>query len=177
MRLQSCVFKNVFSISSQECLICFPMFPQDQRNHFGQAQAGPLGRSCRYCERGLEVDQIESKVTCRRDCSGILAFLAPVFCEVAPKDYAPEGTDAVEKEHAHICPFHDSVPHKFSRMPASLDLPDVHSPSVSYPPHLFSPLRQSKLEEMFTFGGAPQMDLARAASEAAHFRAISTQIE
>ena len=36
--------------------------------------------------------------------------------QVAPKDYAPEGTDAVEKE-------------------------------------------------MFTFGGAPQMDLARAASE------------
>ena len=34
-----------------------------KRNNFGQAQAGPLGRSSRYCERGLEVlDQIESKL-------------------------------------------------------------------------------------------------------------------
>lgn len=44
----------------------------------------------------------------------------------------------------------------------------------------FSPLLQTflRMEEMFTFGGAPQMDLARAASEAAHFRPIfSNQVE
>lgn len=64
----------------------------------------------------VAVSEMMDKKTLERHRQDLLDGLAGIVNEVAPKDYAPEGTDAVEKE-------------------------------------------------MFTFGGAPQMDLARAASE------------
>ena len=73
-----------------------------------------------------------------------------------------------------------SESHHSSRMPACLHFAR-YSLSISLlpdspPSRPFSRLK--RIEEMFTFGGAPQMDLARAASEAAHFRPIfSNQVE
>lgn len=64
----------------------------------------------------MAVSEMMDKKTLKKHREELLDGLAAVVNEVAPTDYAPEGTDAVEKE-------------------------------------------------MFAFGGAPQMDLARAASE------------
>ncbi|CAK9101409.1 unnamed protein product [Durusdinium trenchii] len=64
----------------------------------------------------VAVSEMMDKKTLEKHRQDLLDGLAPIVNEVAPKDYAPEGTDVVEKE-------------------------------------------------MFTFGGGPKMDLARAASE------------
>eukprot|EP00435_Cladocopium_sp_Y103_P075897 s60_g68.t1 len=66
----------------------------------------------------VAVSEMMDKKTLERHRQDLLDGLAGIVNEVAPKDYAPEGTDAVEKEHAHAMIL-STESHEFS-MPASL---------------------------------------------------------